>query len=86
MAAKEKDYRDKFLALQKMLGDYQKDIATKEGEMTRTIVGKLKQVTAQIGQAEGFTMVFEKSQDTLVYAQGAEDLTTKVIGRYNGGK
>ncbi len=80
---KEKEYRDKFVELQKMLGQFQKDMGTKESEITKNIVVKLKQVTSEVGTAEKFTMIFEKSQDTLVYATNAEDVTSKVIAKYN---
>ena len=81
---KEKEYRDKFVELQKTLGQFQKEMATKEGEITKNIIVKLKQVTSEIGKNENFTMIFERSQDTLVYAPAAEDVTSKVIAKFNG--
>ena len=70
--------------MQKTLGQFQKEMATKEGEITKNIIVKLKQATSEIGKSENFTMIFERSQDTLVYAPAAEDVTGKVIAKFNG--
>ena len=86
MRQKEAAYRDKFLDLQKTLAQFRQEMATKEAEMTQGIVVKLKKTVDRIGASEGYTIIFEKSQDTVLYAQQADDLTSKVISAYNSGK
>src|SRR5215831_10171941 len=41
MKQKEAEYRDKFLDLQKTLGQFRNEIATKESEMTQGIITKM---------------------------------------------
>jgi len=86
MRQKEAQYRDQFLDLQKTLAQFRQEMATKEAEMTQGIVVKLKKTVDRIGKAGGYTIIFEKSQDTVLYATSATDLTTKVISAYNSGK
>jgi outer membrane protein len=86
MRQKEAQYRDKFLDLQKTLAQFRQEMATKEAEITQGIVEKLKKTVERIGKSEGYTIIFEKSQDTVLFANGATDLTAKVISAYNSGK
>lgn len=86
MRQKEAAYRDKFLDLQKTLAQFRQEMATKEAEMTQGIVAKLKKTVDKIGASEGYTIIFEASQDTVLYAKQATDLTGKVISAFNSGK
>ena len=79
---KENEFRQNYAELQKTLMTYQQEMATKEAEMTKNIIIKLKNTVAAVGQQEGYAMIFEKSQDSLLYAPNAVDLTSKVIAQY----
>jgi outer membrane protein len=86
MRQKEAEYRDQFLDLQKTLAQFRQEMATREAELTQGIVIRLKKTVDSIGKSEGYTIIFEKSQDTVLYAGAAMDLTTKVISAFNSGK
>jgi outer membrane protein len=86
MRQKEAEYRDQFLDLQKTLAQFRQEMATREAELTQGIVVRLKKTVDSIGRSEGYTIIFEKSQDTVLYASSATDLTAKVISAYNSGK
>jgi outer membrane protein len=85
MKQKEAEYRDKFLDLQKTLGEYRNEMATKEAEMTQTIVQRMRSTVSQIGQKEGFNLIFETSSDAVLYAPQAVNLTPKVVQAFNSG-
>ncbi len=85
MKQKEAQYRDQIIALNKSLADSRSEIATKEAELTQAIVTKLRGVVRSIGQQEGFNLIFETSQDAVLYAPQAIDLTPKLIQAYNSG-
>lgn len=85
MKAKEAEYRDKFLDLQKTLGEARNEMATKEAEMTQTIVQKMRGTVSNVGQKEGFNLIFETSGDAILYAPQAVNLTSKVVQAYNSG-
>lgn len=86
MRQKEAEFRDKFMDLQKTLADYQREMATKEGELTKNILVNIRQVVQSVGAKGGYSMIFEKSQQTLLYAPTAVDLTTEVVSAYNSRK
>jgi outer membrane protein len=85
MKQKEAEYRDKFLDLQKTLGQFRNEIATKESEMTQGIITRMRSVVQSVGQKGGYSLIFETSQDAVLYAPGATDLTAQVIAAYNSG-
>lgn len=85
MKQKEAEYRDKFLDLQKTLAEYRNEMATKEAEMTQTIVAKMRGTVNQIGAKEGFNLIFETSTDAVLYAPQAVNITQKVVQAYNSG-
>ncbi len=86
MKQKEAEYRDKFMELNRILAESQNEIATKEGEITKTIVLKLRKTVNTIGAQDGYALIFETSQDAVLYAPQATDITVKVIQAYNSGK
>ncbi|MHB1845563.1 MAG: OmpH/Skp family outer membrane protein [Deltaproteobacteria bacterium] len=61
----------------------QKELAEKEKSSLQGIFAKMNGIIQNIAQQEGLTMVFEKSDSTLLYAQPALDLTNELIRRYN---
>lgn len=82
---KEAEYRDQFLELQKTLATYRNEMATKEAELTQNIVKRLRNVVASIGAKDGYSLIFETSQDALLYAPNATDLTPAVVSSFNSG-
>jgi len=85
MKTKEAEYRDKFLDLQKTLTQFRSEISTKEAEMTQSIIVRLRNVVQSVGQKGGYNLIFETSQDAVLYAPSATDITTEVISAYNSG-
>lgn len=85
MKQKEAEYRDKFLDLQKTLGQFRNEIATKEAELTQSIIIRLRRVVQSVGQKENYSLIFETSQDAVLYAPGATDLTSQVVAAFNSG-
>lgn len=79
MKDKELKYRDKFLELQQKLTTFKQEMAQKELTMTSGLLKKLKKIVTDIGQKESYTMILEKSQDVVLYAPAADDLTDRVI-------
>jgi outer membrane protein len=61
--------------------DHQQELRQKEGEMTNDILKDLQQIVTEIGKAEKFTLIFERSQ--ILYNDQGIDITNKVIETYN---
>jgi len=79
----QKQIQDKGIALQRFQDD-----ATRELEEARTKeLGRLEQqimpIINEIGQERGLTLIFNKFQSGLVYADETVDITDEVIRRFN---
>ena len=83
LRAKEDKYRAKFYELQQMLSSFRKEMESKETNLTKRILDQLKSVVKEIGDNEGYVLILEKSQEIVLYAPAAEDLTDRVIEIYN---
>jgi outer membrane protein len=74
---------DKTIALQRFEDDAKRSLE----EARRTTLGSLEErimpIINQIGKERGFTLIFNKFQSGLVYADDAVDITDDVIRRFN---
>ncbi len=68
--------------LQALFMNLQKDLSERERDATRGIFDKMAAVVAGIAEADGFTIVLEKTAG-LVYAPASLDLTNELIRKYN---
>jgi outer membrane protein len=79
----QKQIQDKGIALQRFEDDARREL---EEARTREL-GRLEQqimpIINQIGQEQGLTLVFNKFQSGLVYADETVDITDEVIRRFN---
>jgi outer membrane protein len=77
----EGDFQKRSVTLQRTMGDYQQDLQQKEREMMGDILKDLEQIVGDVGKAEKFTFIFEKSQ--ILYSDASTDITNRVVETYN---
>jgi outer membrane protein len=77
----ESDLQKRSVSLQRTMGDYQTDLQQKEREMMGDILKDLEQIVSEVGKAEKFTLIFEKSQ--ILFSDPGTDITSRVIETYN---
>lgn len=84
-AIKERDqkYRQKFMEFQSRVDGYKQEMAAKEADITKDIVSKIKGIVQKIGDERGYSLVVEKSQELVLYAPKANDITDDVISAYD---
>ena len=58
-------------------------IAQRNEQLTRPIVEKIREVLTEIGEAEGFSIIFDATDGNVVYADRALDLTDRVLESLN---
>jgi outer membrane protein len=63
------------------MGDQQQELRQKEGEMTADILKELEKIVTEVGKADKFTIILERSQ--ILYSDQATDITNKVIEVFN---
>ncbi|MBE0596427.1 MAG: OmpH family outer membrane protein [Desulfuromonadales bacterium] len=80
---KEREYQQKLKEFQRFTKDIQEELQQKDTDFTRQILEELLKVIREIGQKEGYTLLFEQTESSLLYADAKIDITDKVIKTYD---
>jgi len=81
-AEKQDALRKKMMAFQQELGQSQTNIQKKEREMTKPILDKIQQVIGKVAKEKGFSMIFEKAEHSVMWADNALDITDTVVKKF----
>ena len=76
---KEKELQNKYREFQRWGEDSENEIKQKRTDRERKIVIELQKVIQKVGADEGFTLVFEKNENIVLYSSKSIDLTDRVI-------
>ena len=77
----EGELQRRYVNYQRSMSDQQQDLRQKEGEMTADILKELEKIVNEVGKAEKFTLILERSQ--ILYSDQGIDITNKVIEVFN---
>lgn len=78
-SSKERDYQQKVKDYQRFTKDIQETLQQTDADFTRKILETLLKVVQTVGKKEGYTLILEKTESSLVYADESIDITDKVI-------
>lgn len=78
-----KQIEEKTIALQRFQDDATRELNKKRNDVLDQIEKSVFPVINQIGKEGGYTLIFNKYNSGLVYADDAVDITAEVIERYN---
>ena len=82
-AAKERDYQQKVKDYQRLTKDIQEELQQTDADFTRKILEEIFKVVQQIGKQEGYTLVLEKTESSILYASDGIDMTDRVIQAFD---
>lgn len=77
----ELDFQKRSVNLQRRMSDYQRELRVRNNEMMSDILKDLEKIVNEIGKAEKFTLILERSQ--ILYSDQGIDITSRVIEKYN---
>jgi len=80
---REEEYRRRFSELEQAIERFNAEISAKESQLTQEILSRLKEIVKEMGREGGYSLILEKSQDVVLYAPEAYDLTDRVIVEYD---
>jgi len=83
---KQNEIRGEMGKYQEAAAKAQMDIQKKERDLTQPIVTKLKTIMEDIAKKEDFTVILEKSENSVMWAKKDIDLTERLIKAYDSGK
>jgi outer membrane protein len=81
--AKERDYQQKVKDYQRFTKDIQETLQQTDADLTRQILESLLGVVQDVGKRDGYTLVLEKTESSLVYADESIDITDAVIKAFD---
>ena len=85
LEAKVESYQKQLVELQQVYMDYQRELAEKEGELTKVIVERMERILRRIGQTDGYSLIVDRASG-VIYVPTNLDLTDVLIQRYNSGE
>lgn len=78
-----KQIEDKQIALQRFQDDAERELDESRRRELGGLESRIMPVINEIGTERGFTLIFNKFQSGLVYADDSVDITDEVIRRFN---
>ncbi|MGM0576265.1 MAG: OmpH family outer membrane protein [Myxococcota bacterium] len=73
------EYQQGVMKLQEDFVAQQQELAKKEMEMMRPILGELEKVLKAIAKRDGYDIIMNRSQQGVIYARPAYDITDKAL-------
>lgn len=80
---KERDYQQRLKEFQRFTKDIQDELQQKDADYTRDILEDLFEVIEEVSAEEGYSLVLEKTESSILYAADQIDLTNAVIKAYD---
>jgi len=78
-----KEIEDTQIAIRRFQDDAQRELQEAQRRELGGLEERILPIINQVGQAEGYTLIFNKFQSGLVYADEAVDVTDRVIQMFN---
>ena len=80
---KKRDFDQKLKDLERFTKDIQEELQQQDAEFTRQIITDFSKIINEVGAKEGYTVIFEKTESALLYADQKADLTDNAIKAYD---
>ena len=81
--SKERDYQQKVKDYQRFTKDIQEELQQTDADLTRKILEDILKVVVKLGKTESYTLILEKTESSIVYADESIDITDKVIKQFD---
>ena len=78
-----KQIEDKQIAIRRFQDDAQREVADAQRRELGSLEERIMPIINEVGQERGLTLIFNKFQSGLVYADETVDITDEVIQRFN---
>jgi outer membrane protein len=82
-AKKQGEIQERIMKFQELTQRSQSEIQQKEAELTQPIIGKLREIIADMAKKKSLTVVLEKNENTVLFSQEKDDLTEELISTFN---
>ncbi len=83
LAELQKDLEERLVAMQRFGDDANREFAAKQNDMLEEIQREVMPIIQAVGSEMGYTMIFNKYESGLVFANEAIDITDLVLARFD---
>lgn len=83
---KQMELQEEMMKFQKVVAENQMEIQKKEKDLTLPILEKMRKVIEKVAQEKQFSMVLEKNEQNVLFAQKDTDLTDDVVKAFEAQK
>ncbi|MCC6276561.1 MAG: OmpH family outer membrane protein [Oligoflexia bacterium] len=80
---KQLEFQEQMVKYRELVGKSQMEIQERERSLTQPIVEKLRKILSEIGEKDGYTVILEKAENSVMWAPKTLDLTDRVVGEFN---
>ena len=80
---KQLEFQEEMVKYRDLVGKSQMAIQERERTLTQPIIEKIRGIIGDIGDKEGYTVVLEKAENSILWAKKNIDLTDRVIAEFN---
>lgn len=81
-AKKQQEFQQEMLKYRELVGKSQVDIQKRERELTMPILEKIRGIIEDIAKKDSYTVILEKSEQSVLYAVKEIDLTDRVVKEF----
>ena len=81
----ERQIEDKTIAFRRARDDADRQLQEMQAERFGEIERQVMPIINEVGAASGYTLIFNKFESGLVYAQGTADITDEILQRFDAG-
>lgn len=85
-AKKQGEIQERIMKLQEKGQKTEQELHMREQELTQPILVKLRTVISDLAKKKGYRMILEKNENTVLFSQDGDDLTSEVVSTFNSGK
>ena len=79
----QRQLEDRMLQFERLQADVQQELTTRQQELTGTITQQVGEIIEEMGQDDGYTIIFNSIQSGLVFVDPLLDITAEIINRLN---
>jgi outer membrane protein len=79
---KQSEFQEEMMKYRELVGKSQLDIQKKERDLTSPILDKMKSIITKVAKDKKFSMILEKTEQNVLFAEADVDITDDVVKAY----
>lgn len=82
MQKKQAEIQEEMMKYQELVGKNQVEIQKKQNDLTAPILEKMKNILDKVAKAEGYAVIFEKNEQSVLWIKAEFNITDKLVQEF----